>query len=304
MRPLIIAGMSVLVLATVARAQGIPGLGADRAVGSAGAEAIALPGTLGLPPNPADVGGHGRWSVGLGASSAPLTDIVERSITGSMRVYRVRFAARITSRWVRNVFDDPALGDGPDLRVGGDDYALGAAVEPADWIRVGVTTVFANARVLGSRGSGVGYKLGVVVSRPWVSAGVTYGDADIAMTWRFESGAGGRERTQGTRRLAVGVGTSAISVAGLAPQLAVEWNRDAGYNDDTWLRVQTSVGILGSSLRFVAGAAKSTSQSSVSYLETGVIATFGWSQLQMGMRFGADPAPGNSVTVGLGVVRR
>jgi hypothetical protein len=70
-------------------AQVVPGLGADRFVGTAGVEAVAPLASVGLPPNPAAIGGSGRWSLGFGLATASVTDVVERSLgagSGAIRI--------------------------------------------------------------------------------------------------------------------------------------------------------------------------------------------------------------------------
>ena len=281
----------------MAHAQVLPGLGADRVTGSAGIETVAPYEANGLPANPANIGASSRWSLSLGTATNSVTEEVERTVAASIRRRGAGLAVRVTSKAIENLFDDPALRDDPDLRVGSEEYALGASVRVREWLRVGLTGVLVHSQVLGSSGSGAGLRAGVGIWRNWITAGATYGDVDVDMTWRAADGS--RERWSGTKRVAVGVATPQFQLGGFQPTAALEWSSDVGPNRGRWLRATASLGFLNGAVRLVAGAAACPSQPTANYQEIGVVAAVNWLQFQLGVRFGADPVPGNALALGL-----
>jgi hypothetical protein len=238
----------------------------------------------------------------LAASAGSLTGIAERSFTAATRLGRLGFAGRITSRWVKNLFDDPDLNQGSDLSVQGGEYAAGVSFQVLDLVRLGVMGFASSSQVLSSIGSGFGYRAGADVSLSWIRAGVVFGDTQAATDWQSLDGAG--VRTEGTKRLSVGVGTPPLRVLGLEPAAALELNIDTGFDKGSWLRGNVSVAALHGVLRGVAGWAERATHATGSYRELGIIADVDRFQLQVGVRLGADPVPGNSLTVGIGAYNK
>ncbi len=277
-------------------AQVLPGLGADGVVGSAGVHAVAPPGSLGLPPNPADIAWRDQWNLGFGASNSSVTGVAERSVTAAARVGRLGIAGRLNSRWVRNLFDDPALNDAPDLSVRSSDYAVGVSVSAPYGIAAGVSALYSVADILGSTGTGIGYTVGLSLERGSIGAGLTYGTAEPAMRWR---GAGSAATwTAGTRRFAAGLSASATAL-GVRSGATVEWDREVGYSSASWTRANVSFSVLQGFFCLVGGVARGGGGAS-SYSEVGGLLTFGVLQLSLGARFGAQPVPGNSIAIGIG----
>ena len=284
-------------------AQSVPSIGAEGVVGFAGIQAVASEHLLGLPANPAVIAADRLWSAGLGSSAASVTGIAERSLTASARIARFGLAGRITSRWITNLFDDPALQSDPNLRVETAEYAAGVSYRIVGAVRVGYTTFLTTGNVLGSAGSGTGHRIGVASPAwNWLRVGVVYGDAEAPTEWSSAEGASVRER--GTKRLSVGASTARLRTLPLEPAVALEWNRNWGSDSDSWIRGSFSLSGLHGALQALGGWAVCVTQTARSYQELGFIADVGRFQLQFGVRLGADPAPGNSSTLGAGVHHR
>lgn len=279
-------------------AQVVPGQGTERLIGTAGIETITPRGNLGLPLNPAAIALDGRWSLGIGAATNAVSDVREQSFSAATRIRRIGLAGRITTRWVRNLFDDPAL-NAPELRVGSTDYSVGASLQTGPGFAFGFTTTFATTQVLGSAGSGLGFRVGGSWQRGRLTAGVLYGDLDPALEWRTENGQ--LMRSAGTRRLALGASVKGPRLLGVSSGFSAEWSRDAGYERTSWGRTSLALGT--NAFRLLGGVAIS-SEARRNYRELGAVADIGWFQLQMGMRFGAEPAPGQSFVIGVGVHAR
>lgn len=302
MKILLTAALCTALQVAAGWAQSVPAIGAEGVVGFAGIQAVASEHLLGLPANPAAIASDRRWSVGLGASAASVTGIAERSLTASARIARFGLAGRITSRWITNLFDDPALQSDPNLRVETAEYAAGVSYQIVGGVRVGYTTFLTTGNVLGSAGSGTGHRMGAASTSNWLRVGVVYGDEEAPTEWSSAEGASMHER--GTKRLSVGASTARLRTLPLEPAVALEWNRNWGSDRDSWIRGSFSLSGLHGALQALGGWAVCVTQKARSYQELGFIADVGRFQLQFGVRLGADPAPGNSSTLGAGVHNR
>jgi len=277
-------------------AQAIPALGADHAPGSAGVETFASGISFGLPRNPAAIGGDHAWAVGFVASGSSVTDVSERSVGVSLRSGSIGIGARGTARRVDNLFDDPSLENSSDLRVQDTEVSLGVSVVVNRRVRIGALGYYVSSEVLGTSGEGTGYRLGAQLALPWFSMGLTYGEIEAQMGWEAVNTP--TFKSPGTHRLAVGVETARLEKVPLKPMMTAELDFDRGETKETWVRGNLSLSLYGSSLRSLCGIAVSTDQRSRSYSEVGVLVAFSRFDLGLGLRFGADPVPGDSYSFG------
>jgi hypothetical protein len=197
---------------------------------------------------------------------------------------------------VQNLFDDPALEKESGLRVHDTEFTIGASAEILKGVRVGASGYLVGSEVLGTTGEGTGYKLGVQLILPWLAAAATYGTTETTMGWQTIDGP--RFRSPGTERLAFGLQTPDVASLPLKPRLTLEADIDHGLNKDSWLRGNLCLSLLGSSLQLLGGLAVSTRYPSRTYTEIGALVELDRFDLALGLRFGADPVPGNSYGFG------
>lgn len=281
-------------------AQVVPSLGTDQPIGSVGITSPVVP-ALGLPLNPAAMSKRLRWSVELGSSSSRELGIAEQSVAAAARVGRLAIGGRFTTRQVKDLFEDPVLRDDDALRVGSQDYAVGLAASPLRWLSIGAALVSTQARVLGTSGSGTGWRAGATLGFGRGSLSLVHYDVDVPMQWRSEGGA--VESSPRTSRVAAAVAMDVGLTAGTTSSITFELASDRGYHRDTWVRGSVAVAFVDGAINFVAGHAHSRSDVGVSYSELGVMVRAGWTSIQLGTRLGGAVI-GNSFRLGLGLAAR
>jgi len=217
-------------------------------------------------------------------------------VNSTISLGRVGIGLRGTSRRVQNLFDDPTLDRESDLRVQDTEFSLGASAEILKGLRVGASGYFVSSEVLGTTGEGTGYKLGVQLLLPWIAAGATYGAMETTMGWQTLEGP--RFQSPGTARLAVGLQTPNVISLPLKPRLTAEVDIDRGINSDSWVRGCLSLTVPGSPVQLLGGWAVSTQHASRTYSEIGALVELDRFDLELGLRLGADPLPGNSYGFG------
>jgi hypothetical protein len=276
-------------------AQAIPALGADHAPGSAGVETFTSGIDYGLARNPALIGASHSWTVGFSASGSSTTDVSERSVAATVGLGRIAFGLRATARKVDDLFDDPALENG-DLRVQDTELSLGVSAKIGSRLRIGALGYLVSTEVLGTSGEGTGYRIGLQALLPLVSLGITYGQIQSRMGWEAVNTPS--FSSPGTDRLAVGAEVSLLKQLPLHPVLTAELNRDRGEVRDNWVRGNLTLSLVGPAVRAIGGLAYSQEQPSRTYSELGVLLSFSRFDLGLGVRFGADPIPGDSYMFG------
>ncbi|MDZ4863981.1 MAG: hypothetical protein SGJ01_11110 [Gemmatimonadota bacterium] len=125
---------------------------------------------------------------------------------------------------------------------------------------------------------------------------MTYGQVETSMAWGALDGP--NFRSPGTDRLSIGVETPELSPIPLRPQLTAELDFDRGATEDLWMRGSIALSLVRGNVEALVGGALSTYQRSRSYAEVGVLVGFDRLSLGFGLRFGADPVPGDSYSFG------
>lgn len=137
--------------------------------------------------NPALLGTSAKWRLGVQNADASALGVRELAAVGELRAARVAFGARIVNRRNDKLFDDPDLASST-LRVEDDLLAFGVGFDLGHHLRVGGSTGLQWSTVLGSEGTGIGWRVGTALLWDHCQLGAMWGTRKVRMDWNDAGG--------------------------------------------------------------------------------------------------------------------